>query len=171
MWTNSVLCVTQPGWDEVSLSFLVIWTNWVLSVTQPGWLDSVFPFVKRSNSVLSVRQLGWDQFSLSFCDVNQFSTFCYTTRLGWVQVFVSDVNQFSASCYTTRLGWVQSFLLWCEPFQYFLLHKQVGMSSVFSFVMWTKSVLSITQPGWDEFSLSFCDVNQCSAFCYTTRLG
>ena len=109
---------------------------------------ALFGWAFRRRRVLSVTQPAWDEFSLSSCDVNQFSAFCYTTRLGWVQ----------------------PFLLWYESIQCFLLHNQVGMSSVFPSVMCTNSVLSVTQPGWDEFSLSFCDVNQFSAFCCTTRL-
>ena len=109
---------------------------------------ALFSWAFRRRRVLSVTQPAWDEFSLSSCDVNQFSAFCYTTRLGWVQ----------------------PFLLWYESIQCFLLHNQVGMSSVFPFVMWTNSLLSVTQLGWDEFSLSFCDVNQFSAFCWDGKL-
>ena len=37
-------------------------------------------------------------------------------------------------------------------------------------LVWTNSVLSVTQPGWDEFSLSFCDMNHFSAVCWDGKL-
>ena len=43
--------------------------------------------------------------------------------------------------------------------------------ALFSWAFRRRRVLSVTQPAWDEFSLSSCDVNQFSAFCYTTRSG
>ena len=179
---------------------LVIWNLCFLLHNQVG-MRSVFPFVMCTNAVLSVTKPGCDELSVSFCDVSQFCAFCYTAELGcginssfpcvlWTKTVLCDkqsgwegfslsfcdVSQCSAFCYTTKLGWVQSFLLWREPIQCFLLHNQVGMGSVFPFVKRTNSVLSVTQPSWDEcslsfcagcdeLSLSFCDVNQCRAFC------
>ena len=43
--------------------------------------------------------------------------------------------------------------------------------ALFGWAFRRRRVLSVTQPAWDEFSLSSCDVNQFSAFCYTTRSG
>ena len=56
---------------------------------------------------------------------------------------------------------------------FFKIERQLNgfQRLVFPLVMWTNSVLSVTQPGWNECSLSFCNVNRFSAFCYTTRLG
>ena len=129
-------------------------------------MSSVFPFVMGTNSVLSVTHPGWDEFSLSICDVNLFSAFCYTARLGWVKSFLLWCERTLCFVLHNQVGMRSVFpFLWCEPIQCLLLHNQIGMGSVFPFVKRTNSVLSVTQPGWDELSLSFCAVNKFSAFC------
>ena len=148
---------------------------------------ALFSWAFRRRRVLSVTQPAWDELSLSSCDVNQFSAFCYTTRLGWLQPFLLwyesiQCHMIFESIIKVRLAWlrwgtVQFCLFRCNNAEFSV---QMGNGSVcwdgerFSLVFFDVTMQSsLLRWGTVQFCLFRCNnvENRFSAFCYTTRLG